>query len=190
MLLATVVLAACGGAEETPPDTTLSAPNQVGDDQQGGWWVYEGPDYELVGGGATPDDIAGSTGSLWRLEYSNSRQTIQLTADRADSLFSQLSAGSPQIGTATVDGVEAVLRQHPGSSEDGIPPSVGAEWIDGEVFVSLSGGGLTEEQLRELLGHVRRVPRTEWEAAVEPVADQGGPFQPPTPETTGALPPD
>lgn len=181
VLLAAASLAACGSAEETPPATTLSGPHEVGEDEQGGWWLYEGPDYELVDGGATPDDISGSTGSLWRLGYSNSTTTIQLAGDRADSLFAQLSGGSPQIGTATVDGVEAILRQHPGSPDDGIPPSVGAEWIDGDVFVSLSGGGLTEEQLRGLLNDITRVSRAEWETAVQPVADQGGPFQPPTP---------
>ncbi|MBW3537799.1 MAG: hypothetical protein KY395_08590 [Actinobacteria bacterium] len=173
-LFIAAILAACGSAEESPPGTTLSPQNEVGADGQGGWWLYEGPDYQLVEGGPTPADISQSTGSLWRLEYSNSTSTIQLAADRANSLFAQLSAGSPQIGTATVDGIEAVLRQHPGSPDDGIPPSVGAEWIDGDVFVSFSGGGLTEGQMRGLLSHVRRVTHSEWEAAVESAAESDG----------------
>lgn len=171
ILLVTLLLAACGG-DDAPREGAATTDDTAAAADQGGWWVYEGPDFTLASGGLTPSDISNSTGSLWRLEYTTASQTIQLTADRADSLFAELSEASPAVGTATVDGLEATLRQHPGSPENGIPPSVGAEWVDGNFFLSFGGPGLTEEELRGHLSHVRRVTRAEWEAAVAAVEQE------------------
>ena len=99
------------------------------------------------------------------LEYSNGPQNIRLVADRAGGLFSQLSEASPALSTTTIDGdVEVTLRQHPGRPEEGIAPSVGAEWEDNGVFVSFGGPGLDEATLRDHLSRVRRATRSEWQA--------------------------
>ena len=162
-LLAAVALAGCGS--DAPRD------HPVGEDrglasQQGSWWLFESPGFELVDGGLTPSDVAGSTGSLWMLEYSNGTQTIQLVADQAGGLLAGLATASPAVGEATVDGVAATLRQHPGRPEEGVPPSIGADWTDRGVFVSFGGPGLSEADLRGHLSRVHRATRSEWEAAV------------------------
>jgi hypothetical protein len=51
-----------------------------------------------------------------------------------------------------------------GSGPD-IAPSVGAEWIDGDLFLVFGGGALSETELRVLLADVRRVTREDWDAA-------------------------
>ena len=173
-----LLVAACGG--RGPVDH----PAAEGDAPTGGepgWWLFEDPAYRLVGGGVTPADIGGSTGSLWRLEYSNGPRTIQLVADQAGGLFAELSAGSPEIGSTTVQGVTATLRQHPGRPQDGIAPSVGAEWTDGEVFISFGGPGLTEAETRDALTKIRRVTQAEWAEAAKGLDSGVPPPDAPTP---------
>jgi len=180
-LLLTVGLAGCGDRE--PVDHPAPPPSAAGEGDGESWWLLESPQFALVGGGATPAEVSSSTGSLWVLEYSDTQTTVRLVADRAGGLFSQLSAASPEVGRITIEDVEVILRQHPGRPEEGIAPSVGAEWTDDEVFVSFGGGGLSDTALRELLGQVRRVTRAEWEAAaatLPPQAAEEGP--PPSPE--------
>lgn len=157
-------LVACGDRE--PVDHPAAPPDAAGQGDGESWWLLEAPGFELVAGEATPAEISASTGSLWMLEYSGpGGQSIRLVADRAGGLFSQLSTASPELGrVALQEGVEATLRQHPGRPEEGIAPSVGAEWVDDDVFVSFGGPGLTEEVLRALLGQVRRATKAEWDA--------------------------
>jgi hypothetical protein len=42
---------------------------------------------------------------------------------------------------------------------------VGAERIDGDLFLVFGGGALSETELRVLLADVRRVTREDWDAA-------------------------
>lgn len=168
----------CG--ERKPVDHPAGPPSAAGGGSGESWWLLDAPSFALVGGGPTPAEISTSTGSLWRLEYSDSRLTVQLVADRAGGLFSQLSAASPEVGKVTLDGdVEATLRQHPGRPQEGIAPSVGAEWTDNDVFVSFGGAGLSEEQLRKLLAQVRRVTKQEWETATAALPPEAGGIAPP-----------
>ena len=174
------LLSACGDRE--PVDHPAAPPDAAGEGDGQSWWLLESPGFELVSGGATPEEISKTTGSLWMLEYSDGALTIRLVADRAGGLFSQLSAASPEIGRTTIDGdVEVILRQHPGRPEEGIAPSVGAEWTDDEVFVSFGGAGLTEPALRDHLSRLRRVTREEWEAATATLPPQPAEETPPSP---------
>lgn len=150
----------------------------------GAWFVLDRPDFRLVNGGLTPEEIAGQTGSLWMLEYTGPTHTVRLVADQEGGLFSELSAASPEVGKATVDGVEATLRQHPGRPEENVAPSVGAEWRVNGVFVSFGGAGLSEADLRDLLGNVQRVTRAKWEeeaAGLPPQSDTPTPLPTPVP---------
>ncbi|HUR48480.1 MAG TPA: hypothetical protein VMY88_02975 [Acidimicrobiales bacterium] len=163
-------------------DHPAGPPSAAGEGGGESWWLLQAPGYVPVGGGPTPEEISNTTGSLWMIEYSDTHQTVRLVADRAGGLFSQLSAASPEIGKVTVDGVEATLRQHPGRPEEGIAPSVGAEWTDNGVFVSFGGAGLSEEGLRALLAQVHRVTSAEWEkaaAAIPPPPPEAAPPGPP-----------
>lgn len=99
------------------------------------------------------------------LEYAGPTTTVRLVADQEGGLFSKLSAASPEVGRATVDGVPVILRQHPGRPEENVAPSVGAEWTANGVFVSFGGPGLTDADLRDLLGDVERVTRAKWQEA-------------------------
>lgn len=171
---------ACGDRE--PVDHPAAPPDAAGEGDGESWWLLESPGYELVGGGATPEEISNTTGSLWMLDYSNGPLNLRLVADRAGGLFSQLSAASPEVGAATIDGdVEATLRQHPGRPEEGIAPSVGAEWTDDGVFVSFGGPGLDEPALREHLSRLRRVTQEEWEAATAALPAEPAQETPPSP---------
>ena len=175
-----LVLASCGGREPVDhPASEQDAPTGG----EVGWWLFEDPAFQLTGGGVTPPDIGGSTGSLWRLEYSNGPRNVQLVADQAGGLFAELSAGSPEIGSTTVEGLTITLRQHPGRPEDGIAPSVGAEWTDGEVFISFGGPGLTEAELRDYLTKIRRVTQAEWAEAAAGLEGQT-----PRPDAPAATP--
>lgn len=175
------LLSACGDRE--PVDHPAAPPSAAGQGSGESWWLLDSAEFKLVTGELTPEELANTTGSLWMLEYSNSTQSLRLVADRAGGLFSQLAAASPEVGRATIDGgVEAVLRQHPGRPEEGIAPSVGAEWTDNDVFVTFGGSGLTEPALRQLLSGIRRATRTEWDAAVATVP-------PPAVEETPTVPP-
>lgn len=175
-----IALIACG--ERAPVDHPAPPPSAAGEGIGESWWLLEAPGYVAVSGEATPEEISDTTGSLWMLEYAKESQSVRLVADRAGGLFSQLSGASPEVGKFDLDGVAATLRQHPGRPEEGIAPSVGAEWIDNGVFVSFGGPGLTEEALRELLLQVRRVTRQEWEAAVATVPPPPNEATPPGPE--------
>ncbi len=167
-------LSGCGDRE--PVDHPAAPASAAGEGSGESWWLLESPGYSLASGELTPEELSNTTGSLWMLEYSNGSQTLRLVADRAGGLFSQLSAASPELGRTTLDGeVEVILRQHPGRPEDGIAPSVGAEWTDNGVFVTFGGPGLTEPSLRDLLAQVRRATRAKWEAVVATAP-------PPTPE--------
>lgn len=169
-LFLALALGACG--EREPVDHPAAPPSAAGEGDGESWWLLDAAGYEPVSGGATPEEISNTTGSLWMLEYSNTELSVRLVADRAGGLFSQLSAASPEVGRVDLDGVEAILRQHPGRPEEGIAPSVGAEWTDNGVFVSFGGAGLPEETLRELLGNLRRVTKAEWEAAAAALPPQ------------------
>lgn len=150
-------------------------PSATGGGNGEAWWLLESPEFALVAGGLTPPDLSSSTGSLWRLEYSDSRQTVQLVADKGGGLFSELAAASPEVGTMTIDGVEVTLRQHPGRPQEGIAPSVGADWVDGDVFLSFGGAGLAEDGLRALLSQVRRSTPAEWSATASTVEQAPSP---------------
>lgn len=175
-MLVAVALGACG--DRKPVDHPAPPPSAAGEGDGESWWLLEAPGYTAAGGGATPEEISNTTGSLWMLEYSAAGESVRLVADRAGGLFSKLSAASPEVGKFDLDGVEATLRQHPGRPEEGIGPSVGAEWTDDGVFVSFGGPGLSDESLRGLLGQVRRVTREEWEAVaatLPPPVDEPAP---------------
>ncbi|HWC11621.1 MAG TPA: hypothetical protein VG455_10390 [Acidimicrobiales bacterium] len=126
----------------------------------------ETSDFTLVDGGLVDPTIADSTGHLWTLEYSNGRQMVQLRASEATSDFVKIVRRAPEVGPAKIAGIAVTLRRGEGEPSDNIPPSVGAEWMDGDVFMTFGGGALTEVTVRKLLPDLRRVSRTEWEAAV------------------------
>ena len=175
------LLTACG--EREPRNHPAAPPNAAGEGDGESWWLLDAPGFAPVSGGATPEEISNTTGSLWLLEYSNGPQNLRLVADRAGGLFSQLSQASPELGTTTIDGdIEVTLRQHPGRPEEGIAPSVGAEWTDNEVFISFGGPGLTEPEVRDHLTRLRRVTREEWQAAAgalpPPAEDPATPSSP------------
>lgn len=171
------LLSACG--EREPRDHPAAPPNAAGEGDGESWWLLDSPGYELVSGGATPEEISNTTGSLWMLEYSNGSQSVRLVADRAGGLFSQLSEASPEVGSTTIDGdVDVTLRQHPGRPEEGIAPSIGAEWTDNGVFVSFGGPGLDEPGLRDHLSRLRRVTPDEWEAATAALPPPAEPTSP------------
>jgi hypothetical protein len=181
LVLAGLMLALTSCGDRAPVDHPVGPPSAAGEGDGESWWLLEAPGFVPVSGGATPEEISNTTGSLWMLEYAKADQSVRLVADRAGGLFSQLSAASPEVGTFDLEGVQATLRQHPGRPEEGIAPSVGAEWTDNGVFVSFGGPGITQEALHELLAQVRRVTRAEWDevAAAIPPPPESDPLAPP-----------
>jgi hypothetical protein len=159
LLACALLVASCGGDDEGGAGKRTASAHA-------GWWLLEAPDFTLTGGGPADEAIAESTGQRWLLEYSNGVQTLQLSAWDLDSDFMSGVQQDPKVGSAELDGFEATLRQAPGLPSDDIAPSVGAEWVDGEVLVVLGGGALSEAELRAFLSNVRGVDRADWGAAV------------------------
>lgn len=187
LMLATV-LAACGGSATAPSNDELTseANGRAGSDDA--WWFYERPNFFLADGGFTPEEVGSSTGFLWSLEYAGERTTLGITA-RDREWPPIVTSREEHVGSATVDGFDATLWRHQGYSDDEIPPSVGAKWKDGDVFMSFGGAALTEVELREHLRYVRRVTREEWQAAVEAVQEQKRQIREnQAPATTGLTP--
>ena len=162
MLLLTLLLVACGEG-----DVAVRGDEDV-EVLDGAWWLLEAAGFSLSDGGLVDQAIADSTGHLWRLEYTDSRQTLQLAAHRADSGIVEMTQRHPEVGSATLGELAVTLRRGPGVPDDDIPPSVGAEWMVGDVFLTFGGGNLTEADLRQHLSGLRQVPRAEWDAAVQP----------------------
>lgn len=173
----TVLLLLAAACTEVPPPP----------EEAGAWWLVEVPGYYLAAGGHVPTRVRTGTGHLWTLEYTDSRQTLQLSA-LARGNSADIRRDLPPVASATVGGLTATLTLHPGVPDDQIPKSVGAHWQDGETLISFGGGGLTEAELREHLAHVRRATRAEWEAAVAAVEAENRRLREDSPtETTGGL---
>lgn len=166
-----LALVSCGGSG--PVDHPAASEEEAAASEGESWWVLDRSDYRLVAGGVTPPEVAGQTGSLWMLEYAGPTHTVRLVADQDGGLFSELSAASPEVGKAAVDGVPVILREHPGRPAENVAPSVGAEWTVNGVFVSFGGQGLPEAELRDLLGDVQRVTRAKWEEATAGLPPSG-----------------
>jgi hypothetical protein len=161
LLACALLVVSCGGDGDDEGGAGKSAVST-----DAGWWLLEAPDFGVTDGGPADEGIVESTGQRWLLEYSNGVQTLQLSAWELGSDFISAVQQDPKVGSAELDGFKATLRQAPGLPSDGIAPSVGAEWIDGEVLVVLGGGALSEAELRAFLSNVRRVDRADWDAAV------------------------
>lgn len=160
MILLTALLVSCGEG-----DVAVQGDEDV-EVLDGTWWLLEAAGFTLSDGGPVDRAIANSTGHLWTLEYSNSRQTLQLAAHRANSSFVEMMRRNPEVGSATLGEFAVTLRHGPGVPDDDIPPSVGAEWMVGDVFITFGGGGLTEADVRQHLSNLCQVSRVEWDTAV------------------------
>jgi hypothetical protein len=158
LVICVLLLASCGDDEEAGTGETSASAN-------GGWWLLDAPEFSLAAGGLADEAIAESTGQRWILEYSNGVRTFQLSAWDSGSDFVVEVQQDPEVGSTELDGFKVTLRQASGMPSKDIAPSVGAEWIDGDLFLVFGGGALSETELRVLLADVRRVTREDWDAA-------------------------
>lgn len=172
VVLALPALMSCGS-----DDAAGGGPGVAG---SGGWWILDAEGFILLDGGRTSDDVTDSTGHLWTLEYSDGPSTLQLSAWSEDSRFADSVDEYPVVGVAEVDGFDVTLRQSPSDPSGDISSSVVAVWADGDRLVGFGGAALSEEEVRSYLKDLRRVSRSEWNAALDEVPD---PPPPPAPTT-------
>jgi hypothetical protein len=149
-LLISLFAVACGQSEPTG-DSAPGAGKEA-------WWVLRAPDFRLVAGGRHPTDRG------WSLEYSNGPTTLQITAFEQQIAPTDRILGDTQVvGQATAEGFELTLRRSTGIPEDGIPPSLSAEWTDQGVLM-LFGSTKDEAALRSRIAQLSKVDRTRWDA--------------------------